>query len=100
MRIDADREVCCGSGMCALTAPDVFDQDEDDGRVVVIMPEPDADQEATAREAVELCPSGALSATDRGAGSDPAAARAAPADRQAPRSGPPGCDRPTLGAEH
>jgi ferredoxin len=64
VRINADREVCCSSGMCALTAPDVFDQDEDDGRVVVLVPEPGAAQEAAAREAVELCPSGALSATE------------------------------------
>lgn len=64
MRINADREVCCSSGMCALTAPDVFDQDEDDGRVVLLVPEPGADQESAAREAVELCPSGALSASE------------------------------------
>lgn len=64
MRINADREVCCSSGMCALTAPDVFDQDDDDGRVVVRVPEPGGEHEAAAREAVELCPSGALSATE------------------------------------
>ncbi|HEX6443801.1 MAG TPA: (4Fe-4S)-binding protein [Streptosporangiales bacterium] len=64
MRIDADREVCCSAGMCALTAPDVFDQDEHDGRVVVLTPEPGGDQEPAAREAVALCPSGALSVTE------------------------------------
>lgn len=64
MRVNADREVCCSSGMCALTAPEVFDQDDADGRVVVRVAEPSADQEAAAREAVELCPSGALSSSD------------------------------------
>ncbi|MGH8881421.1 MAG: ferredoxin [Stackebrandtia sp.] len=61
MKIKADREVCIGAGMCVLTAGDLFDQDDADGRVVVLRAEPAPDQEATAREAVELCPSGALS---------------------------------------
>jgi ferredoxin len=47
--------------MCALTAADLFDQD-DDGRVLLLATGElsDADLEA-AREAVALCPSGALS---------------------------------------
>ncbi len=60
MRVTADRNVCVGAGMCALTAPDLFDQD-DDGLVVVLVAEPDdEDGKAAAREAVHLCPSGAL----------------------------------------
>ncbi|TWJ06367.1 ferredoxin [Stackebrandtia albiflava] len=63
MRIHADREVCVAAGMCALTAPDLFDQDEDDGRVIVLRSDlTDHDVEA-AHEAVELCPSGALRIT-------------------------------------
>ncbi|NUQ87768.1 MAG: ferredoxin, partial [Glycomyces artemisiae] len=34
MRIVADTEQCAGSGMCALTAPEYFDQNDEDGRVV------------------------------------------------------------------
>ena len=62
MRIHADRTVCVGSGMCALTAPEVFDQDESEGRVVVIDPNPadEADRQAV-NDAVDLCPAGALS---------------------------------------
>lgn len=58
MRIEADREVCTSAGMCALTAPEWFDQDEDDGRVIVLdrVGEPDAAVE----DAVDLCPSGAI----------------------------------------
>jgi len=48
--------VCIGAGMCVLTAPDVFDQD-DEGLVVLLTAEP-ADPAALA--AVPLCPSGAL----------------------------------------
>ncbi|HZE39727.1 MAG TPA: ferredoxin, partial [Stackebrandtia sp.] len=61
MKIKADREVCIGAGMCVLTAPDLFDQDDEEGRVLVKHVEPASDQEGSAREAVSLCPSGALS---------------------------------------
>jgi ferredoxin len=60
VRIEADRDVCIGAGMCALTAPDVFDQNTDDGRVVLLMERPADETAAAAREAVYLCPSGAL----------------------------------------
>ncbi|GII53786.1 ferredoxin [Planotetraspora thailandica] len=61
MKIKADTGVCVGAGMCALTAPEVFDQSEEDGTVVLLQPEPPASREAAARRAVQLCPSGALS---------------------------------------
>jgi ferredoxin len=59
-KIVADREKCVGAGMCVMTAPHVFDQD-DDGIVLVEHPEPEAAEAAKAAEAVQLCPSGALS---------------------------------------
>ncbi|MEU8249355.1 (4Fe-4S)-binding protein [Nonomuraea sp. NPDC048916] len=61
MKIKADTTVCIGAGMCVLTAPEVFDQSEDDGTVVLLRPSPPADQQDAARRAVGLCPSGALS---------------------------------------
>jgi ferredoxin len=61
MRIKADTERCIGAGMCALTAPAVFDQSEDDGTVLLLQAEPPADQEGAVRRAVQVCPSGALS---------------------------------------
>jgi ferredoxin len=60
VRITADQQVCVAAGMCALTAPEVFDQEEHQGTVVLLAPEPTGDQEALVREAVALCPSGAL----------------------------------------
>jgi ferredoxin len=60
MKIRADRETCIGAGMCVLTAPAVFDQDDGDGRVLVAHVEPDASQYAEVREAASLCPSGAI----------------------------------------
>jgi ferredoxin len=61
MRIVADREVCIGAGMCVLTAPAVFDQDDDEGLVVVLVDMPGEADGPAVREAVRLCPSGALS---------------------------------------
>lgn len=60
MRIRADRSVCIGSGNCVLVAGDLFDQDED-AVVVLLTDTPSAAQEESAREAVDRCPSGALS---------------------------------------
>lgn len=59
-RLRVDRERCIGAGMCALTAPDVFDQDPDDGRVLLLHAEPPTAHRAAARMAVGVCPSGAL----------------------------------------
>lgn len=59
MRIEASPEVCIGAGNCVLSAPDLFDQD-DDGIVLVLQAEVPAELEDEAREAVERCPSRAL----------------------------------------
>ncbi|WP_214326519.1 ferredoxin [Nonomuraea sediminis] len=61
MEIKADTSVCIGAGMCALTVPEVFDQSEDEGTVLVLQPNPPQDKEAAVRRAVTLCPSGAIS---------------------------------------
>jgi ferredoxin len=63
MRVTADREVCVGAGLCALTAPEVFDQD-DDGLVKVLQSDPGADNQPLAREAGDICPSGAVQVKD------------------------------------
>ncbi|MFF5974032.1 ferredoxin [Streptomyces sp. NPDC012769] len=46
--------------MCAMTAPEVFDQDPDDGLVLLLHAEPPATHRPAARMAVGLCPSAAL----------------------------------------
>ncbi|GGS86693.1 ferredoxin [Nonomuraea spiralis] len=61
MKITADTSVCIGAGMCALTVPEVFDQSEDEGTVVLLQEVPAEGQEEAVRRAVSLCPSGALS---------------------------------------
>jgi ferredoxin len=59
MRVQADRDVCIGAGMCVMTADRVFDQD-DDGIVVVATPDVPVGEQEQVRRAVALCPSGAL----------------------------------------
>ncbi|WP_067540274.1 ferredoxin [Nocardia crassostreae] len=59
MVITANRDRCIGAGMCALLAPNVFDQDDDDGLVRVLHPAPTSDH-STVREAVAACPARAL----------------------------------------
>lgn len=59
MRIVADRGACRGAGQCVFTAPELFDQDDVEGRVVVLVAEPD--DPASASRAVQACPNRALS---------------------------------------
>lgn len=59
-RVEADRSLCMGAGMCALNAPEVFDQDEEEGLVVVLDAEPPAERRYAVRDAVNLCPASAI----------------------------------------
>jgi len=61
MKIVADREVCIGAGMCVRTATGLFDQDADDGCVIVLKTQVEGMEADLARRAVSNCPSGALS---------------------------------------
>jgi ferredoxin len=58
VEIDVDR--CCGAGACVLRAPEVFDQNEADGTVVLLDEHPaDAQADAVDR-AAEMCPANAI----------------------------------------
>lgn len=65
MRIVVDRERCIGAGMCALTAPDRFDQDTEDGKVLLLHPTPPPAHHAATRQAARACPAGAITILDR-----------------------------------
>lgn len=64
MHVEADRGKCMGAGMCALNAPDVFDQDEDEGLVLVLDAEPAAKHKFAVRDAANLCPASAITLSD------------------------------------
>jgi ferredoxin len=61
MRIVTDTGRCVGAGQCALTEPRVFDQSDEDGTVVLLTDQADGDVLDNVRDAVDLCPSQALS---------------------------------------
>lgn len=60
MRISADRDLCIGAGQCVLSAEGVFDQDLQDGLVVLLASAPSAAELDAVRDAVDRCPAGAL----------------------------------------
>ncbi|MEU1455738.1 ferredoxin [Streptomyces avermitilis] len=60
LTVTVDRDRCVGAGMCALTAPAVFDQGDEDGRVVLLAPEPASAHHAAAHRAAEFCPMAAI----------------------------------------
>ncbi|MGW0394663.1 ferredoxin [Streptomyces sp. NPDC003042] len=60
MRISVDHAVCIGAGQCALTAPEVFTQD-DDGFSEVLPGREDGHGSALVREAARACPVSAIS---------------------------------------
>ncbi len=63
MRVEADSELCIGSGACEVLAPDVFEVAED-GVVRVLRPQPGQADEDAVRDAVAQCPTGALELAD------------------------------------
>ena len=64
MKVVVDVERCRGAGLCALTAPDVFDQDEEDGTVLVLDPQPPPDHQQAVVAAARLCPNSVISLED------------------------------------
>ncbi|SMD27378.1 ferredoxin [Kibdelosporangium aridum] len=64
MNISVDQDKCCGAGTCVLLAPEVFDQRDEDGIVVLLDKQPPAELHATIREAVGMCPAAAISVSE------------------------------------
>ena len=63
MRISVDYDKCSGHGMCEGIAEDVFEVTED-GVVRILMDPVPEDRRKEMEEAVEMCPTGALSIQD------------------------------------
>lgn len=63
MRVKVDTERCVGAGMCALTAPSVFTQD-DDGFSEVLPGREDGGGDPLVREAARACPVRAVTVED------------------------------------
>jgi ferredoxin len=61
VHVTVDLGRCCSAGQCAVLAPAVFDQSEDDGVVVLLDPRPPASLEEGVRSAARRCPAQAIS---------------------------------------
>jgi ferredoxin len=64
MKVTIDIDKCIGAGQCVLSAPDVFDQRDEDGLVVLLNPMPSAGQAADVEHAAALCPAQAIIVED------------------------------------
>jgi ferredoxin len=60
MKIVIDEDRCVAAGQCVAAAPDVFDQREDDGVVVLLDEHPPAELAGDVREAAAVCPALAI----------------------------------------
>lgn len=60
LRVIVDREKCVGSGDCVFTAPEIFDQDEADGIVLLLTDAPEEALWEAARRAARQCPANAI----------------------------------------
>ena len=62
-RVVVDRDRCVGSGSSEALAPSVFEVD-DDGVLALLRPEPADDELPDVRDAVQACPTRALTLAD------------------------------------
>ena len=60
VRVLVDRDACVSAGQCTRVAPEVFDQDDEDGLVVVKQEYPGSELVPRVEEAVRLCPARAI----------------------------------------
>ena len=65
LTLGVDHERCVGAGMCALTAPALFDQSDDTGQALLLDATPPPAHHAAAYEAADLCPAAAVTVTVR-----------------------------------
>ncbi len=64
MKIVVDKDKCIASGQCVLTAPDVFDQRDEDGVVVLLDADPPAELAVDVEQAAIVCPALAITVED------------------------------------
>jgi ferredoxin len=60
MKVRVDVDACVGAGQCVLAAPDVFDQRDEDGMVVLLLENPPVHLKAASEHAAVLCPALAI----------------------------------------
>jgi ferredoxin len=84
MRIVTDRDRCLGAGQCALHAPEIFDQSDEDGTVVLRTDTPPDDQHEVVRLAARMCPNQVITLYEDTASKAAGADAASPAAQDVP----------------
>lgn len=64
MHITVDKDRCIGGGQCVLSAPELFDQEDDDGTVILLGQATTPEEEQDARLAARVCPAVAIEIQD------------------------------------
>ncbi len=64
MKVKIDKELCTGCGLCEETCPDIFKLNEDGDMTELIKTEYDDDDIECIEEAIETCPTEAISLED------------------------------------
>jgi ferredoxin len=64
MRVTVDSGSCVGAGKCVWAVPEVFDQSEDDGTVILLDEQPPLQLHKAVVDAEIACPSGAILVED------------------------------------
>jgi len=65
LHVVVDQEKCCAAGQCVLIVPEVFDQNDDDGIVVLLEADPGEDKRCPVTEAAQVCPAAAITLEER-----------------------------------
>ena len=60
LKVRVDEHKCVGAGQCARVAPEVFDQRESDGIVMLLAERPSDDLAPYVKQAASLCPAKAI----------------------------------------
>lgn len=64
MKVIVDLDACQGYACCMMEAPEVFDLDEDAGKVLLLQDNPPEDLRTKTEAAVRACPAKALKLED------------------------------------
>ena len=64
MKVRVEEPKCVASGQCVLLAPEVFDQRDEDGIVILLNDTPAAELQDGVRESAMVCPAAAIHLTE------------------------------------
>jgi ferredoxin len=72
MHIKVDKGRCCGAGYCGLIAPQVFDQDRNNGTVILLQEIAPLDLRGALLRVMDACPTSAIRMIEQPSASIPA----------------------------